>query len=573
MSRIKKKLKSLKDQQKLDNKTYLKIRPSDATTARFYGLPKIHKPNIPLRPIVSLPGSPTYELSKYLASILKPLVATSTHSIKNANTFLDHIRDLKIEPDETMLSFDVVSLFTSIPLPTARRITNDLLTTNSTWTNNTQLSKTDILDLLDLCLSTEFQFEETCYRQTSGTPMGSPLSSFLAEAVMQDLERQALANNKNVKLWDRYVDDVMSIAKTHHIENLFHTINNTTDGITFTMEKEKDGQIAFMDIKITRTDNGSIETDVYRKRTHTDQILNYNSNHPTQHKVSCLKTLLNRIDTHCSTTESKKKELDYLYDTFRKNNYPKHFIDSVYKRRQQNRTQDTSTEENNERPIRRITLPYINKISETTARILDKHNLKVAHKPTNKLKSIFTTHKDQTDLLDKHNVIYQIPCKDCEKVYIGETSKTVKSRITEHKNAIKREDSRSLPAAHVINNDHSFDWTKTTVLSHANTREARELKEAWHSHQKPAINRHIDIPTAYQPLQQHQDIHRGSNTEHNQPINTVQNQPINNVQNQPINVHQNQPITDQTNQPIRRSLRLRNQTHIKASHLKHSHTT
>ncbi len=104
------------------------------------------------------------------------------------------------------------------------------------------------------------------------------------------------------------------------------------------MEKEKDGQIAFMDIKITRTDNGSIETDVYRKRTHTDQILNYNSNHPIQHKVSCLKTLLNRIDTHCSTTESKKKELDYLYDTFRKNNYPKHFIDSVYKRRQQTST-------------------------------------------------------------------------------------------------------------------------------------------------------------------------------------------------------------------------------------------
>ena len=58
-SRINNKLKSLKDQQKLENKTYLKIRPSDATTARFYGLPKIHKPNMPLRPIVSLPGSPT----------------------------------------------------------------------------------------------------------------------------------------------------------------------------------------------------------------------------------------------------------------------------------------------------------------------------------------------------------------------------------------------------------------------------------------------------------------------------------------------------------------------------------
>jgi hypothetical protein len=75
----------------------------------------------------------------------------------------------------------------------------------------------------------------------------------------------------------------------------------------------------------------------------------------------------------------------------------------------------------------------------------------------------------------------------------GETSKTVKSRITEHKEPIKREDSLSLPADHVINNDHRFDWTKTTVLNHANTREAHELKEPWHSRQKPAINRHIYI--------------------------------------------------------------------------------
>jgi hypothetical protein len=57
ISHINKKLKSLKDQQKLDNNTYLKIRPSDSTTARFYRLPKIHKLNIPLRPFVYLPGS------------------------------------------------------------------------------------------------------------------------------------------------------------------------------------------------------------------------------------------------------------------------------------------------------------------------------------------------------------------------------------------------------------------------------------------------------------------------------------------------------------------------------------
>ena len=268
--------------------------------------------------------------------------------------------------------------------------------------------------------------------------MGSPLSSFLAEAVMQDLERRSINNDGNVKLWNRYVDDVLSVIKTHHIDSLFKKINTTTDDITFTMEKETEKRIAFLDIELTRTDNGAIETKVHRKNTHTDQILNYNSNHPTQHKASCLKTLLNRVDSHCSTAEAKKHELSHLYKTFRKNNYPKHFINSVHKRSQRPQpSQSNNAGENNNLEFRRITLPYINKISEITARILEKYNLKVAHKPTNKMKSLFNKHKDKPNNEDKQNAVYQIPCQDCEKVYIGKTSKTIKSRITEHKNAIR----------------------------------------------------------------------------------------------------------------------------------------
>ena len=60
--------------------------------------------------------------------ILHPLVKTSPHTINNANTFLTNIKDLKLEQDEIMISFNVVSLFTSIPLDTAKRITNELFT-------------------------------------------------------------------------------------------------------------------------------------------------------------------------------------------------------------------------------------------------------------------------------------------------------------------------------------------------------------------------------------------------------------------------------------------------------------
>jgi hypothetical protein len=113
----------------------------------------IHKENIPLRPIVSLPGSPTYELSKYLAMILHPLVKTSPRTINNANTFLTNIKDLKLEPDEIMISFEVVSLFTPIPLDTAKRVTNELLRYDESWQTRTKLdTEHDIVLNYSICV-------------------------------------------------------------------------------------------------------------------------------------------------------------------------------------------------------------------------------------------------------------------------------------------------------------------------------------------------------------------------------------------------------------------------------------
>ena len=93
-----------------------------------------------------------------------------------------------------------------------------------------------------------------------------------------------------------------------------------------------------------------------------------------------------------------------------------------------------------------------------------------------------------------------IPCGDCSQRYIRQTSKKIATRITEHKNAIKRNDLRSLPAAHTYDNCHSFNWTKTHFLGRAQTKYAREFKEAWHSTDDDTINRHIDIPKVYLQL-------------------------------------------------------------------------
>ena len=117
-----------------------------------------------------------------------------------------------------------------------------------------------------------------------------------------------------------------------------------------------------------------------------------------------------------------------------------------------------------------------------------------------KLNSYFTKHKDKTTTTETKNAIYMIPCRDCQQKYIGQTSKKIETRITEHKNAIKRHDLRSLPATHTYDNCHTFNWNETHLLGRAKTKHAREFKEAWYSTDDNTINRHIDIPTVYLQL-------------------------------------------------------------------------
>ena len=111
--------------------------------------------------------------------------------------------------------------------------------------------------------------------------MGSPLSSFLAEAVMQDLEKRSVTYNQDIKTWNRYVDDILAAVRKDITNDILHSINNTTENIRFTKEEEQNNQLAFLGVLLTRTDDGTIKTQVYRKKTRTDQILSFNNNHPT----------------------------------------------------------------------------------------------------------------------------------------------------------------------------------------------------------------------------------------------------------------------------------------------------
>ena len=132
-------LKSIKAEGGIDETTCKKIYPTGATTPKYYGLPKVHKKDTPLRHIVSSIGSVAYGTAKELSRILKPLVGRSTHHVRNNQDFIQSIEEVKVGTEECMMSYDVKALFTSIPIQHTLNIIKKIQVYNREhqWQSNT----------------------------------------------------------------------------------------------------------------------------------------------------------------------------------------------------------------------------------------------------------------------------------------------------------------------------------------------------------------------------------------------------------------------------------------------------
>ena len=169
----------------------------------------------------------------------------------------------------------------------------------------------NITRLLEYCYtSTYFIFRGRFYEQQEGAAMGSPISPIVANLYMEQFENQAINTAPHPPLLGRrFVDDTFTILQSSHMTSFLEHLNSIDEHIHFTSEEAgNDGSIPFLDVLIMPDEEGNLKATVYRKPTHTDLYLQWDSNHTVSSKYSMVGSLQHRANAICSNKELLRSE-------------------------------------------------------------------------------------------------------------------------------------------------------------------------------------------------------------------------------------------------------------------------
>ena len=209
------------------------------------------------------------------------------------------------------------------------------------------------------------------------------------------------------------------------LEFFIAELNKIHPQIQWTKDVEENGVINFLDVVVKREDNGSFTTTVYRKETHSDRYLHFSSNHPLQHKLSGLTTLMFRAYQYCSTEELLRAELEHLRNTFIDNGYPAELVSVMLNKRQSEvmpvRIDNVMQNGEEDKMKRFLILPYVKEVENMLKSLCKSLGIKLFYKRTMNLGNLLSPSKPQKPLLEKKNVVYRTPCKECSSAYVGQT--------------------------------------------------------------------------------------------------------------------------------------------------------
>ena len=203
--------------------------------------------------------------------------------------------------------------------------------------------------------------------------------------------------------------------------------------IKFTIELPGTDGLLFLDA-LTKPTHNSIESTGYRKPTHTDRYLDYNSNQSISAKLSVIHTLIHRDEQVCSTPKFLAKEMDHLHNILQDNHYPTQFF-------QKKQTPTECQQKPNPSTVKfiegaRVVIPYIKGLSEQYRHTLAKYRVRVFFKGISTIKSLLMQPNDPIPDVQKTDIIYHWKClaNNCTAEYIAETNRSLKERVSDHRN-------------------------------------------------------------------------------------------------------------------------------------------
>ena len=451
---------------------YEKVRPSGSQPARLYGLPKIHKPNHPLRPICSSVQAYNYKLASELASILTSH-ASNSFTVRSTFDFVNEINGLTSNKFH-ICSFDVTSLFTCIPINETIDIAIHYAFENTDKIQG--LTRKNFKKLLEMSTKeTNFSFNDKIYDQIDGVAMGSPLAPVMANIFMRYLEEK-FSNFGGVlpAFYRRYVDDSFLLFENKNdVGPFYEFMNSLHPNIKFTLEEESPGSLsfAFLDVKIMRSDN-TFTTQTYFKPTFTGLYTNWFSFTPRKYKINLVKCLLSRAWKICSNQQLFSEDWLKIKENLVKNQYPEALLNALQRNfveKQNNATTETDPVTTVPKIEVSLVLPYhgfnlSTKLNKSLISLLSiaypQVELKVIFRTTFRLSHLFSI-KDKIPKRLTSFVVYCVHCTNCDAKYIGKTKRHMITRFKEHLKPQK-------PTAitdHILRNNHDVNINDVNFLA------------------------------------------------------------------------------------------------------------
>jgi hypothetical protein len=234
----------------------------------------------------------------------------------------------------------------------------------------------------------------------------------------------------------------------------------------------------------------------------SNRMSNFLSTHPYYQRFNVALSFARRVFSLCDKTFFQKNST-IVYNILRKNNYPLKVINrviskSIHMTKLSNNNNNYTNNSKEKTDSMYIGHPYVPHLSPALQNVIrqDTPNIQVAFRPVSKIgQTIFTNTKDKQDKMSKSGIVYKIDCKNCDKSYVGETSKKLMTRLHRHElDVLNKEKSgpKTALVQHTLDTKHNFDFENPQILDNETKHGKRLILEAGHIVMNKTVNLKTD---------------------------------------------------------------------------------